>query len=188
MPSTPNRHESEGTLICDPVTIGVSLAVLASTASIVQQQQAADTENDYQELVYGQRKSAAFETFVALQERELQERAKASQDIRRVTSQARQAGAAAKLQAIESSTGGQSVDLLYAQFERAELTNVGLVEANLAATSQQLKNEARAAGRLQGPGMSLGPLDTPAGVAASGLGVLSSGFGAYQATKPAPKV
>lgn len=173
--------------MCDPVTIGVTLAVVSSAATIAQQQQAANAENDYQKLVYGQKKAQVFEQWQALREREYQERTKAAGDIQRLTSQARMATSAAKLQALESGTGGQSVSALLAQFERNQLTNVGVVESNLKATTQQIRREERAAGYIMGPAQAFGPLDSGLGIAASGLQVASSGFNAYQATKPPAK-
>lgn len=171
--------------MCDPVTIGVTLAVVASAAGTIQQQQAASTENKYQELVYDQRHAAALETFAALRQREFQEREKAAQDIRQVTAQARQAQGAAKLQALESGTGGGSVNTLLAQFERSQLMGVGAVQSNLSATSQQLHQEAVAAGRLQNPQKVFGPLDSPIGILSSGLTVASAGFNAHQSGKAA---
>lgn len=169
--------------MCEPVTI--ALAVAAVGATVAQQQQASDAANDYEELVYGQRKAQAFETFAALREREYQERAKAAQDIRQVTARARQAGAAARLQATESGTGGASVRALYSQFERSELMGVGVAEANLAATSQQLRREARAAGMLQGPAKSFGPLDTGWGITSTVLSAGTAAFGAHQQAQAA---
>ncbi len=169
--------------MCEPVSIAIAVATVAAT--IAQQQQAANAENDYEELVYGQRKAQAFETFAALREREYQEREKASQDIRRVTSQARQAASAAKLQAIEGGTGGASVDALYAQFERGELMGIGQVQSNLAATSGQLRREARAAGMIQGPRTVFGPLDTPIGIASSVLQAGNAAYGAHQTASAA---
>lgn len=169
--------------MCDPVTLTV-IAASAAAASIAQQQQQAHAANDYEKLLYGQRKEAAFETFAALREREFQEREKAAHDIRAVTAQARQAAGAAKLQALESGTGGASVSMLLEQFERAQLSNVGVVQSNLAATSRQLHNEAVAAGHLQGPAKTIGPLDTPLGIITSGLQVAGAGAGAYASAKP----
>lgn len=170
--------------MCDPVTIGVTLAVASSAATIAQQQGASRAQNEYEELAYKQRKAAAAEDVFQLRQREIQEQAKAAQEIRRVTSQARQAGAAAKLQALETGTGGQSVTALLDTFERGELANVGVVKSNLAAVQQQIRAQELAAGRITGPAKSFGPLDSGIGIAASTLQVGSSAFNAYQATKP----
>lgn len=169
--------------MCDPVTI-TALAVASAGATIAQQQHAANEQNRYQKFVYGERKEAALETFNQLREREFQERAKAAQDIRRVTSQARMAQAQAKVSALEGGAAGGSVNALLAQFERGELANVGIVENNLATTSRQLHQQAVAAGHIEGPQKAFGPLDSGIGIAAAGLQLASAGIGAYQSTQP----
>ena len=165
------------------MTLGI-LAATATGLTIAQQQGAASAQNDYEQLAYKQRKAAAAEDVFQLRQREIQEQAKAAQDIRRVTSQARQAGAVAKLQALETGTGGQSVTALLDQFERGELANVGIVKSNLGAVQQQIRAQERAAGRIQGPSTAFGPLDSPLGIAASALSVGSAGYSAYSAAKP----
>jgi len=137
--------------------------------------------------VYGQEHAHAFETFAALREREYQERAKAAQDIRAVSAQARAAQGAAKLQALEAGTGGPSVSLLMDQFERSRLMSVGIVQGNLEGVSQQLKNQAREATFIMRPQRSIGPLDSSLGLLASGLAVGSAGLGAHQAYPTAPQ-
>lgn len=174
--------------MCDPVTLTV-IAVAGTAASILQNQQQAQAANEYEEALYGQRKEAAVETFAALRERELQERAKASQDVQQVTTLARQASSAAKLQALESGTAGVSVGLLLDQFERQQLSNISVIRSNLGATTRQIRAQERAAGRLQGPATTLGPLDTPLGIVTSGLQVAGAGLQAHQLGKgtQAPK-
>jgi hypothetical protein len=169
--------------VCEPVTLGI-LAATAAAAGVAQQQNASNVANEYEKIAYGQRKDNALATFGALRQRELQEREKAAQDIRAVTSQARASQNAARLQALESGTGGQSVDALLSNFERGELANVSIVRTNLANTATQLQNEAYAAGRIQGKQKHLGPLDSGIGIAASTLNVASAGIGTYAASKP----
>jgi hypothetical protein len=174
--------------VCDIATIAATLAITAAVANTVQQQQSANAENKYQELVYDQRHSAAIEEFAALQQRELQERSKAAQDIRQVTAQARQAQGAAKLQALESGTGGQSLNILLAQFERSQLTNVGIVQSNLADVSGQLHQQAVAAGHIEAPQKAFGPLNSPLGTLSAGLNAGAAGFNAYHAFDAPPAI
>lgn len=159
------------------------LQAAGAAADILFQQQQADVSNEYEQLLYGQRKEAAIETFAALREREAQERAQASQEVRQVTALARQATSAAKLQALESGTGGQSVGLLLDQFERTQLQNIQNIRSNLAATTQQIRRQERAAGRIQGPAQAFGPLDTPLGIVSSGLQVGTSFLSGSSAAK-----
>jgi len=164
--------------LCEPVSI--SLAIAAVAASTAQQQQASKVQNKYEKIAYGQRKEAAIEDFAQLRERTFQERAKAAQEIQRVTAQARSAAASARLNAIESGTGGHSVNTLLADFERGELANVGVVQSNLADTEHRIQAEAVARGRIPGPQKVLGPLDTPLGILSAGLGAASAGYSAHQ--------
>jgi hypothetical protein len=150
------------------------VAAATATAGILQQQQQANISNDYEKALYGERKEEAIATFAALRERDLQERERAAQSIQAVVKQARQAQAAAKLQALEGGAGGQSVNTLLAQFERMELANVGVVGRNLEFMQQQIQREAVAAGRIQGPNRTFGPLDTPLGIVVSGLNVAAA--------------
>ena len=170
--------------ICDPISIGVIVSLAATGASIDLQQQQSEAANEYEEAVYKQSRANAFETFAALQQRELQERASAAQDIRAVTSQARQAASAARLQAIESGASGPSIQALYSVFERRELENVENVRLNLSATQLALRERARAAGYVRGPAIQQGPLDTPLGATVAGLQVASAGLGTYGSIRP----
>ncbi len=171
--------------MCDPVTMTV-LAVTATAAGVAQDQQAANTANKYEKVAYGQRKDAALQTQQQLREREFQERAKAAQDIRAVTTQARAAAATARLSAAESGTGGASVDALLADFRRGELVNRGLGGDNLAALAAQIRAEQTAAGRIEAKRKHQGPLDSTLGIVASGLQVAGAGMTAYNST-PKPK-
>ena len=167
--------------MCDPVIIA---AVGAQAAQIAQQQQQADIHNKLEKVLYGQRKEAAFDTFVALQERELQERESASQSIRQITQQARQAAGAAQLQALEAGVGGRSLSLLLQDFERSQATGVGIAQTNLSNISRQLHEQAVAAGRIQGPNKVFGPLDTPLGIVASASQIGAAGANAASGGAP----
>lgn len=165
--------------MCDPVSIAATLAV----AQGVQEQKAVDAENEYQDLLYKQKVGAALDTFAALRDRELEERARAGSEIQQITARARQAAGAARLQALESGTGGASVRLLLRDFERSELESVTTVRANLAATARQLRREAVAAGYVSRPPKQFGPFDSPAGL--FNLGIQAASAGA-QAKGPSP--
>lgn len=169
--------------MCDPLTI---TAIAAVGATVAQQQQASHAANKYEDLLYGQRKDQALAQFAQLREREFQERERAAQDIASITRQARQAQSAAKLQALESGVGGASVAALMNEFERGQLASIGTVRGNLAATSAQLHEEARAAGYVQKAPRQFGPLDTGFGIAAVGLQATGAGLNAYAAGHPTP--
>jgi len=181
--------------MCDPGTL---LVVAAAAATAVQQQQASNYENDYQKMVYGetqvQANSAALSQYAQLRQREYQEGAKAAEDIRSVTSQARAARAASTLQAAETGTAGGSVDALLRDFHRNELMSKGVVVSNLQATRLQIRAEERgvAAERQQRilsamPRPSQGPLDSTIGILATGLSLASTGFSAHQDYKSSQK-
>lgn len=182
--------------MCDPVTAAVVLAVAASAAQSVGQQQAADYENHYQKMVYGetvkQANSAALEQYASLRQREAQESEAAANGIQKLTSEARMARSAATLQAAETGTTGGSVESLLRDFQRNELVSRGVAVSNLEATRLQIRADERqvAAQRQQRilealPKPVMGPFDSPMGIVNAGLSAASAGFGAYGAASSA---
>lgn len=160
--------------MCNPAA---AVAVAGVAADTFQGQSQADAQNRYEQLTYGQRKEEAVENIALLNRREIQEREAASLDIQRVTSQARQAAGAAKLQALEAGVRGRSVDLLLTTFEQDRLDAVNAINRNLEYTTKQLETQRRAAGRIPPPRKHKGPLDSPLGLVGSVLGGVGAAFG-----------
>lgn len=166
--------------MCSPAAAVVGAGVALDA---IQDQQQADAANDYEGLLYGQRKAQALDDIAQLNAREQQEREAAAADIQRVTRQARMSAGAAKLQALESGVRGRSVDLLLQIFEADRLEAVGAVERNLEFGAQQLAAQRRSAARVTPPRKHRGPFDSPLGIAS----VLLGGTGAVLGAMPEPK-
>lgn len=126
-----------------------AFAQVGQRGSSLQAQQEAERQQEYNNLVYEQTAhaatAAALEEFTALRQRSYEERAKTAQEIRQITSESRAAAGQARLQAMESGTGGRSLDLLLADFERSELQNADIAQQNLQFTEQQLQRQVREA-------------------------------------------
>lgn len=160
--------------MCGPAAI---LAV-GVVANAYQQQQQANREQRYENLVYGQNKANALDSIAGLQEREHQERAAAAADIQSLTRRARQASSAAQLQSLEAGVGGRTVQVLLNQFEADRLAGIGATERNLEFTSRQLQAEARGAARIPLPRQHRGPFDSAFGIASTALSAYGAGASA----------
>lgn len=158
--------------MCGPAAI----AVAATAANAYQQQQQANAENEYEQLLYGQRQEEAINAYAQLNARELQEREAAAGDIQRVTRQARQAAGAAQLQALEGGVRGRSVDFLLQSFANDRLAAVETIERNLSFTEQQLQAQRLSASRITPPRIHRGPFDSPFGLLSLGLNAASAGM------------
>ena len=173
--------------MCDPIT---AIAVAGTAASIAQQQGQASDQRAYDR--YMQREgtksahAAAIAEFQTLQTRENEERAAHAQAVSDITRQVRAAQASATTAIGETGQGGRTAEILIADFERHEGEALQASRGNLAATQDQLRREALAVrARERERIMSLvppprsGPLDSPIGIVASGLGIASAGANAY---------
>lgn len=178
--------------MCDPLTM---VAVAGPVANIAQQQAAASAQRKYDRFIQREgtksAHAAAIEEFKALQTRENEERAAHAQAVSEVTRQAREAQAATSVMLGESGQTGRTAEQLLNQFEQREAQAIQSSRQGLESVSGQLRREAFAVRARERerilsliPPPRLGPLDSPIGIVASGLGIAGAGLQAFQSTQP----
>lgn len=175
--------------MCDPFTATVAISAIASGYTAYQQNQRADTLNEYQGEVHDANtrnaRRAALTEFQALNRRQQEERRRASSAVAAVSRQALLASGTIQAQA--ETTAGNSVVALIGEFERQAAQQSANIDFNLESSEAQLDIE-RIAVRARETDRIASTIPTPipgADYLGLALGLASNILGAKIATSKA---
>jgi hypothetical protein len=173
--------------MCDATAL-LAISAIASIAGTgvgyVTNQANVKAQREYQEFIYEQNKaitaSSLVNQYAAINERQIEEQKKASQEISEIVRQARQAKATSYVSSLEAGVAGLSVDALLDDYTRKESEFITRTQEQQRAVMSQLQREKTGLGfdaysRIIGATPQ--PLQGPS-IFAAGLSMLGTAAGA----------